>query len=98
MTVAGPLCERCGGRRLSTTFVISEHGDILMRYRKNHIPHHVKRELQGLGVVEVLRVSVPYGQIHVDSVVSPVDRRRLVTVPWLLTRDLRQQLLARGLG
>ncbi len=31
MTVAGPLCERCGGRRLSTTFVISEHGDILMR-------------------------------------------------------------------
>ncbi len=40
MAVAVPLYERCGDRRFNTTFVVSEHGDILMRYRKNHIPYH----------------------------------------------------------
>ncbi len=40
MAVAAPIYERCGDRRFNTTFVVSEHGDILMRYRKNHIPYH----------------------------------------------------------
>ncbi len=56
----------------------------------------VERELKGLGVEEVLRVSVPYGQIHVDGFISPVDLRRVVVAPWLLTWDLRRQLIARG--
>ena len=56
----------------------------------------VERELRGLGVEDVLPVAVPYGQIHVDGFISPVDRRRLVAAPWLLTWDLRQALLARG--
>jgi len=56
----------------------------------------VEQELRGLGVTDVLRVAVPYGQIHVDGFITPVDRRRLVVAPWLLTWDLRQELLGRG--
>lgn len=40
ITLAVPLYEEAGGRRYNTTFVVSEHGDILLRYRKNHIPYH----------------------------------------------------------
>ncbi len=56
----------------------------------------VERELRGLGVDDILRVAVPYGQIHVDGFISPFDRRRIVVAPWLLTWDLRQQLIDRG--
>jgi len=56
----------------------------------------VERELRGLGVERVLRVAVPYGQIHVDGFISPVDRRRVVVAPWLLTWDLRLELLELG--
>ncbi len=40
IALAVPLYERCGEQRFNTTFVISPYGDILMRYRKNHIPYH----------------------------------------------------------
>ncbi len=40
MALAVPLYERCGEQRFNTTFVVSQHGDILLRYRKNHIPYH----------------------------------------------------------
>jgi arginine deiminase len=56
----------------------------------------VEAELRHLGVEHILRVEVPYGQIHVDGYISPFDRRRLVVSPWLVTWDLRQRLL--GLG
>ncbi len=56
----------------------------------------VERELRGMGVSDILPVAVPYGQIHVDGFISPVDRRRIVVAPWLLTWDLRLALLARG--
>ena len=56
----------------------------------------VEQELRGLGVQDILRVAVPYGQIHVDGFISPVDRRRLVVAPWLVTWDLRQRLLEMG--
>ncbi len=40
IAIAVPIYERSGERRFHTTFVLSEHGDILMRYRKNHVPYH----------------------------------------------------------
>ncbi len=56
----------------------------------------VERELRGLGVEEVMRVAVPYGQIHIDGFLSMVDRRCAVISPWLITWDLRRWLLDRG--
>lgn len=56
----------------------------------------VEAELRHLGVEEVIRVGVPYGQIHVDGYISPLDARTVVVSPWLITWDLRQRLLARG--
>ncbi len=39
-TLVVPLYEDNGSRRYNTTIVISDHGDILFRYQKNHIPYH----------------------------------------------------------
>jgi len=40
IAVAVPVYEAAGGRRFNATFVLSAHGDLLLRYRKNHIPYH----------------------------------------------------------
>jgi arginine deiminase len=56
----------------------------------------VEQELRHLGVTEVLRVQVPYGQIHVDGYFSPFAERSIVVSPWLITWDLRQRLLELG--
>ena len=56
----------------------------------------VERELRGLGVEHVIRVAVPYGQIHVDGFISMLDRRMAVISPWLITWDLRRRLLDMG--
>ncbi len=56
----------------------------------------VERELRTLGVQEIARVAVPYGQIHVDGFISMVDVRTAVISPWLITWDLRRWLLDRG--
>jgi arginine deiminase len=58
----------------------------------------VEAELRHLGVADVLRVEVPYGQIHVDGYISPLDRRLVVVSPWLISWDLRQRLLGLGFG
>lgn len=56
----------------------------------------VRQELETLGVTSILDVQVPYGQIHVDGYISVFDRRRALISPWLITWDLRQQLLNMG--
>ena len=53
----------------------------------------VEEELRTLGVEHVFRVACPYGQIHVDGFVSVVDYHVLLIAPWLITWDLRRQLL-----
>ena len=40
IAVIAPIYEQEGGNRYNTSFVVSEHGDVLGRYRKNHIPYH----------------------------------------------------------
>ncbi len=40
ITVAVPTYERDAGRRFNTTYVLAPTGDILFKYRKNHIPYH----------------------------------------------------------
>lgn len=40
IAVIAPIYEADGERRFNTSFLVSEHGDILGRYRKNHIPYH----------------------------------------------------------
>lgn len=39
MIVVAPIYERDGERRFNTAVVIDEHGEVLGRYRKTHIPH-----------------------------------------------------------
>ncbi|MDA8344526.1 MAG: arginine deiminase family protein [Thermaerobacter sp.] len=56
----------------------------------------VEHELRNLGVESVIRVAVPYGQIHVDGFISMVDKKTAVISPWLVTWDLRRWLLDRG--
>jgi N-dimethylarginine dimethylaminohydrolase len=56
----------------------------------------VEEELRNLGVSQILRVSVPYGQIHIDGFISLVDDHKAVISPWLISWDLRRQLLDLG--
>ena len=53
----------------------------------------VEEELHNLGVSQVLRVAVPYDQAHVDGFISLVDDHKAVISPWLISLDLRRQLL-----
>ena len=56
----------------------------------------VEEELRTLGVDTVIHVPCPYGQIHIDGFISVVDYHVLVVSPWLITWDLRRQLLDLG--
>lgn len=56
----------------------------------------VEEELRNLGVTTVLRVPVPYGQIHVDGFISFIDYHTAIVSPWLISWDLRRELLDRG--
>ncbi|PSR32678.1 MAG: amidinotransferase [Sulfobacillus benefaciens] len=58
--------------------------------------NQVEEELHNLGVSQILRVSVPYGQIHIDGFISLVDYHKAVISPWLISWDLRRQLLDLG--
>jgi len=40
IAIAVPIYERAGEHRYNTTFVLSEQGDVLLCYRKNHVPYH----------------------------------------------------------
>lgn len=52
----------------------------------------VEEELRNMGVTHVIRVPVPYGQIHIDGFISMVDYHEAVISPWLISWDLRQTL------
>jgi N-dimethylarginine dimethylaminohydrolase len=56
----------------------------------------VEEELRNMGVKQVIRVAVPYGQIHVDGFISLIDYHTAIVSPWLITWDLRRQLLEAG--
>lgn len=40
ISLAAPLYERSGEHRFNTTYIISDTGTVLGKYRKNHIPYH----------------------------------------------------------
>jgi len=56
----------------------------------------VEEELRNMGVTTVIRVAVPYGQIHVDGFISFIDYHQAIVSPWLITWDLRRRLLDAG--
>lgn len=55
--------------------------------------NQVEEELRNMGVKSVIRMAVPYGQIHVDGFISFIGYHTALVSPWLITWDLRRELL-----
>jgi N-dimethylarginine dimethylaminohydrolase len=56
----------------------------------------VEAELRNIGVTEVIKFQVPYGQAHIDGLMNIADRKVAMIFPWQTPFDVCEPLLERG--
>ncbi|MDR3264464.1 MAG: amidinotransferase [Synergistaceae bacterium] len=52
--------------------------------------------LQAMGVVNILRFQIPWGHAHLDGLMNPVDKKKLLIFPWQVPYDVVDALIRRG--
>ncbi|MDR1732353.1 MAG: amidinotransferase [Synergistaceae bacterium] len=56
----------------------------------------VEEVLRGMGVVNILRFQIPWGHAHLDGLMNPVDRKKVLIFPWQVPYDIVDALKHRG--
>jgi N-dimethylarginine dimethylaminohydrolase len=56
----------------------------------------VEDVLRAMGVVNILRFQIPWGHAHLDGLMNPVDRKKILIFPWQVPYDVVDSLIRRG--
>ncbi|GHV47595.1 amidinotransferase [Synergistales bacterium] len=56
----------------------------------------VEDVLRAMGVVNVLRFQIPWGHAHLDGIINPVDRKKILVFPWQTPYDVVSALIKKG--
>jgi N-dimethylarginine dimethylaminohydrolase len=56
----------------------------------------VEEVLRPMGVENVLRFQIPWGHAHLDGLMNPVDRKKLLLFPWQVPYDVVDALIRKG--
>lgn len=56
----------------------------------------VEDVLRAMGVVNILRFQIPWGHAHLDGLMNPVDKKKILIFPWQVPYDVIDALIYRG--
>jgi N-dimethylarginine dimethylaminohydrolase len=56
----------------------------------------VEDVLRAMGVVNILRFQIPWGHAHLDGLMNPVDKKKILIFPWQVPYDVVDALIRMG--
>jgi N-dimethylarginine dimethylaminohydrolase len=56
----------------------------------------VEDVLRAMGVPNVLRFQIPWGHAHLDGLMNPVDKKKILIFPWQVPYDVVDALIRKG--
>lgn len=56
----------------------------------------VEEVVRNMGVEEVMHFQIPWGHAHLDGLLNPVDRKKILIFPWQTPYDIIEPLRKRG--
>lgn len=56
----------------------------------------VEEVLKPMGVENVIRFQIPWGHAHLDGLMNPVDKKKLLIFPWQVPYDVVDPLIRKG--